>query len=585
MGFRLVVGAACAVLAFSSIGAPSDSAMFGPVRKKCIGFGWEFKILQPADYVEYADAFDRTGLDGCGICLAKRSADGKGGGSCLNLLTEEAWPEDLWDDQVPLLQKMKAHRAFQDCFLLLFRTPSRRLSWTDDAEWKRIDHNARILARAAAKGGVRGFYLDHEDYTQIRQFFREPGDPVYERLAPIVRRRARDLFSAVFREHPKAVVFSFWLLSHNIHLAGGTDPAGATADSGELWPAFVNGIFDALPSEAALVDGNEWAYDYENKDEDFVRSALWQRETALGLVAPENRQKYRGQCRAGFGHYLQTYVQQDPKNRYYFGPVEGSRLRHLERNVSQSLACAGEYVWFWGETYTWVHYKPGRIPPGWHINDKTWEEWLPGLPMVLCALTHPEEFLVSRSRELKAKGELVNLVSNSTCRIEKSFGKKGYHSGEKVSGFGTWQEEAKWVKINKGTFGVDDSTGDGDDSSLCAEGVGKGCFMVKAVPVRPGEFYAVVASSKGERGFISINWQKDGKWRWFVNGQGVAFKDRPGTPWRRATGLVRIPDGVDTMCVNLGVRNSEKGRTWFDNVGIYRLLGDPYPDAVPQPVR
>ena len=69
-------------------------------------------------------------------------------------------------------------------------------------------------------------------------------------------------------------------------------PCADVRAQGDLWPAFINGLMDALPPGARLVDGNEHAYRYEAERGDFFKSATVQRARALSLIAPENRAKY-----------------------------------------------------------------------------------------------------------------------------------------------------------------------------------------------------------------------------------------------------------------------------------------------------
>ena len=56
---------------------------------------------------------------------------------------------------------------------------------------------------------------------------------------------------------------------------------------------------------------------------------------AMNLVAPENREKYRRQVQAGFGFYLDMYLNEG--GVFYFPPLEGSRLKRLYRNLSESV--------------------------------------------------------------------------------------------------------------------------------------------------------------------------------------------------------------------------------------------------------
>ena len=71
------------------------------------------------------------------------------------------------------------------------------------------------------------------------------------------------------------------------------------------------------------------------------------------MVALENRAKYHGQVQAGFGFYLDMYLN-EKGNHYYFGPKKGgSRIDRLRDNLSAALEASDEYVWVYGEQCRW----------------------------------------------------------------------------------------------------------------------------------------------------------------------------------------------------------------------------------------
>ena len=79
----------------------------------------------------------------------------------------------------------------------------------------------------------------------------------------MARKRGREIFGEVFRVYPDVVILSLWLFSWDIADVRSNNPVLSARSTGNLWPAFVNGILDVLPSTALLVDGNEWAYQIE----------------------------------------------------------------------------------------------------------------------------------------------------------------------------------------------------------------------------------------------------------------------------------------------------------------------------------
>ena len=555
--FPVTALAAGFVVATATAGEPQA------LERKLIACGHEFYPRSPTEVLAHADQFDRTGLNGVQLMLSGTLPDGRTI-STKTLPLDPEWPADAFAAEIPALRKMSEHRGLRDSCLLLFRTPDRRIAWTDDAAWTRVAWNMRVLARIAKEGGIRGFLMDTEDYPQQCQFKAMPGDPAYGELAPLVRRRAQDLFRGVFEEQPEAVVLSFWLLTQSLGGAMGTEPSGSLETSGDVWPAFVNGILDVIPPSAKLVDGCEWAYNYEAERDEFVKSSLWQRENALAMVAPENRTKYRGQVLASSGHYMDRYLERDPKAYWYAAPVEGSYLRHLERNLVQASEASGGYVWFWCEKRCWVKWdgKLEMFAP--HVSHRTWEDELPGLSKMLSAITFPGQFARERVKELKQANALVNLVPDDA--IESGL-------------FKTWEDSSPWLHASKGTFGVDRTTGDGDKESLMTTGVGAGGYKYAVKNAKGGEIYLIRVSAKGENPYVYVEGWDMSRWYRGLPGCVIPLKPVKGSDWLHGTAFVRVPDNTIAFTVYLNSRNTKSGRNWFDNLEVYRIWGGSYPDV------
>lgn len=192
--------------------------------------------------------------------------------------------------------------------LIAYWSAPTRLAWTDDAAWARVAHNHAVLARIAREGAAAGLMIDPEDYTSARQGTRRPADPSWAEVQALARRRGRQLMAAMGAEFPDLVLLSFWLLSFHHDALSASDPLAVTHEDGDLWPAFVNGLLDALPHRARLVDGDEHAYRYQAVRSDFLRAAGRTRTRARELVAPEHRATYAARVWVGFGLYLDMYV-------------------------------------------------------------------------------------------------------------------------------------------------------------------------------------------------------------------------------------------------------------------------------------
>jgi len=337
---------------------------------------------------------------------------------------------------------------------------------------------------------------------------------------------------------------SFWWLSVRPNYFVSDTPCADARAQGDLWPAFINGLLDALPPGARFVDGNEHAYRYEAERGEFFKSATFQRARALSLIAPENRAKYRAQVRAGFGLYLDCYI--NPTNSpWYFGPVDGSRTRHFELNLEQATQAADEYIWIYGEKRGWVSWsKADTRRVARFTKEGTWDACIPGLYDVMGRLKDPAGWLAENMDRLLASSDRVNRAAEK---------------------YGVWQDD----RLNKGKFAVDRTCGDGDSESLRIDGTGNGCYTFQVDGVTTGEVYAVEVSVRGENVSVSASWQLKGRWQWGIPSVGVPIPEGKADAWRRARGLVRVPAGADRFVVLLSARLEPGASAWFDNLRVY----------------
>jgi len=222
----------------------------------------------------------------------------------------------------------------------------------------------------ARDGGSRGICLDAESYGKP-QFRYDPacGRP-FAGVCAIARARGRWFVDSLAREFPAATILGLWFNSLNARAGRCDDPAAILVTEGYgLFPAFFDGMLDAAPPSMTFVDGCEHAYRYDG-DLDYLRSYhVTRRESgsASRLVSSENRAKYNEQVRAGFGFYLDAYIEPET-SPWYIGPRRGTRRERLEANLSTAAEVADGYVWVYGEKYHW-----------WPAGEKHWEEAMPGI--------------------------------------------------------------------------------------------------------------------------------------------------------------------------------------------------------------
>lgn len=536
--------------------------------RKFVGFAWEFSRMSITNLVEYAEELDKTPLDGIGVYLNERTADGAL--TSTHNVMHTPWRKDALEPLVPLARELTSHRSMKESFIGTFRAPVKRIGWADDAGWARVASNMMIAAWFAKAGGFRGISMDPEDYHHAGQFVRNGGDVPYDELRRLARRRGREVFGGVFREYPDIRILSFWFLSKDFGYLASADPKRDMRSRGDLWPAFVDGIFDVMPQSARFIDGCEHSYRYESSRGDFYRAADAFRRRLPQLLDPAHGEKYRNLTSLSFGIYLDMFTNKEGSS-WYFAPVEGSRLRHFEHNLTQAADAADEYVWFWGERHCWADWRGKGPDDDRKISAATWDQAVSGLNDTVLAVKNPVRYAVKRYGILKADGTQFCLNDNVECRSD---------NGGVPRPYSTWQQK----KCRQGRLFADAEEGDGDTFSLGAEGAENGLFTVGTKErVLPGDRLLVTVSAKGEGTSAMVAWKNGGKWDWNVcSPVQLNFSAPDGCGWKRSRTVVRMPEGVDGLGLILSVRQNEGEKANFDNVAIYRLDGrDVYRDAAP----
>ena len=548
---------ALVAVAAAAVSANAFAWTGGVHRQKFIAHGWDLLRTTPEEILDNAEAFGRTGVDGVTVCLSGLTASGRKY-SYSSMMTDEPWTFEMFAPRMKTLQAFAGYPGLRESFLMFWLAPQKRIAWTDDATWKRFADNLRVLARVGAEAGMKGYFIDCEDYPKTRQFFYDPKRDAmdFDAARLLARQRGRELFTGLFAEHPNAAVLSFWFFTLCERYAWQRDPAACVRRERDLWPAFLNGVLDVMPPQAKFVDGNEWAYYncYAEK-EDFHTKAFYAWHSALGLVEPENRAKYKAQLSVSFGFYIDMF-RSDATKSYYYPPAEdGSRLTRFERNLEQAARVSTEYVWIYGEKYCWVPYRQTATSRLWKDDvfskllpktdgPRTWEEAIPGVRDMLDSIRDPDGFRVRKVAELRAAG--AKDLIDSADRVPRDIG--------------LWQNP----EMRQGTFRK-------DGASVLARGVGSGCASVH-LPATGGASYAVSVAVKG-KGSANVHWKVNGKEEW---GLGIPQLDETGEPdadgWRTLAATVRPPVGADGMVVSAWVSQKDEGEeTRFRDFSVLKL--------------
>ena len=499
---------------------------------KCIAHGWDLLHVTLEEVLANAEKFDRTALDGVTLMIDMDVKDGRHI-THSHAMTDGRWPRGELAARLPILRAIAAHRSLRESFLSSWWEPAKRLDWRDDRAWSDFAANMGTLAYLAKEGGLPGILVDNEDYPKAHQYEWNPiADGTYAETVALARQRGREVFGAIFKEYPSITFLSFWLYAETTGARKYFDaesPRAMARRQGDLWQAFLDGMLDVMPAEARIIDGDEGAYFYSATRGDFYRSAAKQRKMAPRLVSPENAAKCRSQLLVGFGLYIDSYVKPEG-NRYYIGPIEGSRLRHFGLNLAQAGNAADGYVWLYGEKHSWIDWEG--------VKDHRWEKcgsWdlaLGGFTETALDAKEPRR----RLARLVAAGE--NLIA---------------------SGFTTYAADPK-------------ATGAFSESELVATGPLRGSFLVDVKEVRPGERYVFSARGTGNHCYALVCWTKDGTWNWEVPTMSVEFLPC-GEGLLHGLREVTVPKGVNGMRVQLQVRLAAGERCRYQDVACVKVTG------------
>jgi hypothetical protein len=535
--------------------------------KKLIATGWD----QPdtARLREHLALMERRPFDGVVLHAAGRAEDGT---PCdvARAFGGAAWRFEWFR---PCLDDLKACAfvRFTDNFVLLGANPG-DVDWFDDAGWAQVVDHWRIAARIAKAGGLKGILFDPEPYTPPHAVFRYTAQPGRDRrdfgaYAAKARERGREVLRAVAAEYPDVTLFAYFLLSANVRAAGHADPRPVLASQGYgLLPAFLDGWLDVVPPAITIVDGCENAYRYNGALE-FLDAANGIRNAAQNLISPENRAKYRAQVQAGFGIYLDAYVN-PPGSAWYIDGLGEPRVKRLGSNAAAALRAADEYVWIYGEKRRWWP------TPNKGVEESSWPEALPGCEGALRRARDPIDYARARIEALARAGTLANRARNG------DFGSGPAAKGAAANGhdekkgppaeWGTWQDDK-----SRGTFAWDGEAGSGGPGAARAAGVANGCF-VQSYPATPGEVFAVAAARKlrgrGDAG-LRARWQTaEGKWT--AERQDVVIPAAgPRDAWVEILGVAEVPQGAEKLVLLLTVAGQDgtEDVAWFDAVRVYPL--------------
>jgi hypothetical protein len=318
-------------------------------KKKLIYYGWDIRDTR---YLrEHVAQLQRSPFDGIGIVVPvhRRAWDRGDRGTDNQLGWRVMGPRALTVRQfrraIADLAATRWRRFTENFLPVALAGPSAKgLDWFDDARWRRVSRNFRTVAHVAAAGGVKGIILDPEQYgaAPFRYSAQPAGQPfgVYQEKA---RARGREVMREIAPVLPRVVLLSLFG-----NTAATRERASAEDAQYGLLPAFYDGLLEAMPPAARLVDGFEWAYAYKDRAQFTGGYDEVHRDGVKLSAAPA---QYLAKTQAGFGLWL------DRKKREYTFTA-----REWRRAVGAALDVSDRYVWIYTERLGFFPWSPSPVP-------------------------------------------------------------------------------------------------------------------------------------------------------------------------------------------------------------------------------
>lgn len=346
-----IVVAGIAVSVFAWAGEPVN----GPVMldKKFIEYGWD--VPTPDVIRATIREMEKKPFDGLVFKL-------KGGGNVLDPKPLDAaqFAEDY--DNVANI----AWEKFTDNFVVMWAASEQ--DWFNDDQWRIIEVNTGLVARAARLARCVGICFDPEPYGKNPWNYAETAHLAvksFDEYRAQVRARGAQFMRALQRELPNPQILSLYQFALFDEFCRPMDPGerakALELHSYSLYPAFLNGMLDAADPAATLTDGNENAYYYESTDR-YYEAYHRMKQNVRYLVDPALWSAYDSHVRAGSALYVDQYfgLRADPVLGNKMTPEE--RPKWFEHNVYYALKTTDKYAWCYSERMNW--WTGQDIPPG-----------------------------------------------------------------------------------------------------------------------------------------------------------------------------------------------------------------------------
>jgi len=334
----------CSVLTFAALSP-----------KKLIEFGWDEP--DTAFMREHLAEMEKTPFNGCVFHLNYKDADGASKNFTWECWGQKQFNEAQLKDALDDLQNTPFQTLTHN-FLRFNVTPG-DVDWFDD--FSAILSNAKLAAKIANQGGVKGILFDIEQYNSGLFNYSQQRDgsaKSFSEYAQQTRKRGKELMEAFQSEYSDITIFlTFGYCLPWVQMGG--EKKLEEVHYG-LLASLLDGMVDGANGESVIVDGCELAYSYKDTSR-FAKTYKMMTEDVLEIVA--DPRKYKSVFSLSFGVWMDNGWRQngwDTKNfeDNFYTPEA------FEATVSTAVKTADEYVWIYTETPKWwtASGQPEKLP-------------------------------------------------------------------------------------------------------------------------------------------------------------------------------------------------------------------------------
>lgn len=406
------------------------------------------------------------------------------------------------------------------------------------------------MARIARETKMAGLIFDPEEYgSRLWSGGNTRGHSRADTIAK-ARQRGREFADAIFKEYPNMKLFCFFWLSSNKRFAD-------NPESASLFIPFINGVYDNLPPEAVIIEGDEGSGYMAKNPEDYYKIRADFHTRSPKLLDKANISKYRNQTQLAIANYMDPYFIGKPGNAWYEALCpELENVGHVKffgRNLKTALEVSDEYVWTWAERMSWW---PSRVD-NWH--QKTCEGIAPGITEAVLTARAP----LKAAEKNIAANDSPNLLKNADFA-------QGTDGSGKIPRWGFVHD-----KNSAGICRFAAKQGENGANAVSVQGASRS-YLTQMISVRPGKKYffrvrgKITVDDNSPFAHIRViaRWRMKDRRTWIIGKDNIAILGAPDADgWREASFIGQAPENAFYLYFMVAFYNqSPENKAYIDRV-------------------